>query len=140
MSLSPKSKCRNSGSGTMAHKGLHLAVCNDDSVPPCTSYAVYISCEQLFEESCNLKVRALIFSLLPAKKQCIPDISSTQSEYPQLQQLCRGNLLQPEELIGFLFILSRLTSAKYIYPVLPHNLGKEVNMFTLFFKTEKNIR
>jgi len=89
----------------------------------------------------GLRLQTLIFSLLAANKQRIPDISSTQSEYPQLQQaadkLCRGNLLQPQELMGFLLILNRLTSAKYIYPVFPHSLGKEVNLFTLFLRQRK---
>jgi len=78
---------------------------------------------------------------LAANKQCIPDISSTQTEYPPLWQaddwLCRGNLLQPQELMGFLLILNRVTSAKYIYPAFPHNLGKQADMFTLFLREEK---
>lgn len=51
--------------------------------------------------------------------------------------LCRGNLLQPQELMGFLLILNRLTGAKYIYPVFPHNLGEEVNLFTIILRWKK---
>ena len=114
-----------------------------------TKYQLHSLClsQQLVEESCNLWGR----DFRPWFSAFLLEINTAFLTF----QVHRQNILSSirlltccaEEIyyslrnwwVSYSF-WTRLTGAKYIYPVFPHNLGEEVNLFTISFKMEKTKR